>query len=348
MSESRKATDLARTSIQLPLIDRHHRVHRSMRISVTDVCNIRCQYCMPDGQIAFLPQDRHLSYSQIARIVAACTRLGIHDYRITGGEPLMRPNLDQLIARLTELNGVDQVAITTNGMLLKSQLPALMQAGLKRVNISLDTLNDATFQRMSRRAGLERVLEGVEAALDQPQLTIRLNALILRDVNLNDVVELVKFARSRQVTIRFIEFMPLDGSRSWSTDRMVSGHELRQHIADRVGALHLVPSDNPSQPSTDYQFEDGSRVGFIDSVTSPFCNRCDRIRLTSDGKLRNCLFGTREWNVTDLLAAYTDELQFRQQFEVRIRECVMAKAAAHGIDQPSFQQPERAMYQIGG
>lgn len=319
-----------------------------MRISVTDVCNIRCQYCMPDGPISFLPQDRHLSYSQIVRIVAACTQLGIHDFRITGGEPLMRPHLDQLVAQLTRLDGVNQVAITTNGMLLKAQLPALMQAGLKRINISLDTLSDANFQRMSRRAGLDRVLEGVEAALDQPQLTVRLNALVLRDVNLNDVVDLVQFARSRRVTIRFIEFMPLDASRSWSTDKMVSGHDLRQLISERVGALQLVPSDNPAQPSMDYQFEDGTQVGFIDSVTSPFCNRCDRLRLTSDGKLRNCLFGTQEWDLIELLTTFSDENQFRQHFEQRVRECVMAKAAAHGIDQPSFQQPERAMYQIGG
>lgn len=333
----------------LPLLDQHHRIHRSMRISVTDVCNIRCQYCMPDGPVQFLPNNQLLSYQQIAQIAAVCSELGIEKYRITGGEPLARPNLHELFESLAKIPGIKDVALTTNGMMLKDQVAALVAAGLRRVNISLDTLQEETFQKLSRRSGLSRVLEGIEAALDQPQLSVRLNALVLRDVNLNDVVELVLFANSRKVTMRFIEFMPLDASRSWTQSRMVSGSELRQLLSDRVGPLTPVASNNPAQPSTDYQFADGSCVGFIDSVSSPFCSRCDRLRLTADGKLRNCLFGKEEWNVKTLFATCNDDpLEFRQQFEKTIRDCVLAKAAAHGIDKAQFQPPERAMYQIGG
>jgi GTP 3',8-cyclase len=336
--------------IRLPLVDRYQRVHRAMRISVTDVCNIRCQYCMPDGEVKFLAKDRHLSYSQIARVVQVCAGLGIKDYRLTGGEPLVRPGLHELISSLLEIRGVADVALTTNGMLLKDQLPQLVAAGLRRVNISLDTLSEDTFKRLSRRAGLHLVLEGIEAALSEPRLQVRLNALVLRDVNLPDIIELVQFAKTRQITMRFIEFMPLDAERTWNQTRMVAGQELRELLASHFGPLTPHKSLDPAQPATDYTFADGTSVGFIDSVSQPFCSRCDRLRLTSDGKLRNCLFGKQEWDIGQLLSQpasqYPAELD--QQLETLLRECVDAKAAAHGIDDPQFQPPARAMYQIGG
>lgn len=337
-------------SIRLPLVDRHQRIHRAMRISVTDVCNIRCQYCMPDGDVKFLASDRHLTYEQIARVVQVCADLGIENYRLTGGEPLVRPGLHELIDQLIRISGVTDVAITTNGMLLKPQLPQLVQAGLKRINISLDTLSEATFKKLSRRDGLHQVLEGIEAALAEPKVQVRLNALVLRDINRQDVVELVRFARARQITIRFIEFMPLDAQRAWNQTRMVSGHELRELLQAEFGSLTPLNATDPAQPASDYAFDDGSRVGFIDAVSQPFCSRCDRLRLTSDGKLRNCLFGKQEWDVGQLLgqlyAGTSQELD--SQLEHLIRECVLAKAAAHGIDDPEFQPPTRAMYQIGG
>lgn len=332
----------------LPLLDRHNRIHRSMRISVTDVCNIRCRYCMPGDAVQFMPPEQHLSYDELASIVRVCVRLGIHDYRITGGEPLTRPGLAELFSRLNDIAGVQSLALTTNGMMLKDQLSELTSAGLRRVNISLDTLRDDVFQKLCRRSGLHKVLEGIEAAVDEPRIQLRLNALVLRDINLEDAVELVAFARARRITLRFIEFMPLDADRSWTSQKMVSGQELREILANRFGAMLPVKSNNASQPSVDYQFEDGSQVGFIDSVSSPFCNLCDRLRLTADGKLRNCLFGKEEWDLKGTLAISNNEAEFSTTLEQTIRNCVDAKAAAHGIETQGFQRPQRSMYQIGG
>ena len=229
-------------------------------------------------------------------------------------------------------------------MLLADQLPSLMSAGLQRVNISLDTLSEATFQRLSRREGLHRVLEGVAAAVAMPDLKVKLNALVLRDVNLSDVFELVQFAKDRDIPLRFIEFMPLDGQRSWTRDRMVSGRELRDLLSQRFGPLVSLPGVDPSQPSSDYEFVNGGRVGFIDSVTKPFCGSCDRLRLTADGRVRNCLFGREEWDVAELLRAQ----HAAQDIQRVVRSAVAAKYASHGIADPDFQPPERAMYQIGG
>ncbi|MBX3423949.1 MAG: GTP 3',8-cyclase MoaA [Pirellulaceae bacterium] len=358
---------------ELPLVDRFQRAHRSLRVSVTDVCNIRCQYCMPDGKVPFMPSERHLSFGQLAEFVRVTASLGVTHYRLTGGEPLMRPDLYKLIELLVPIRGVQEVALTTNGMFLAEQLPQLVSAGLSRVNISLDTLSEESFQRLSRRAGLHRVLEGIEAVLAQPGVELRLNALVLRDVNLDDVVDLVSFARQRGVVIRFIEFMPLDGQRAWSQQRMVSGDELRQRLVRHFGPLTIKPRPDSAQPSTDYVFCDGTAVGFIDSVTRPFCGNCDRLRITSDGKIRNCLFGKQEWDVAPQLlelahlsqqwnsaqfehtntsaAASSLPLAYsaaQQQVVQIIRDCVAAKAAAHGVHDLDFHPPERAMYQIGG
>jgi GTP 3',8-cyclase len=337
-------------SIRLPLVDRFQRVHRAMRISVTDVCNIRCQYCMPDGDVKFLSNDSHLTFSQIAQVVRVSASFGVESYRLTGGEPLIRPGLHELVAKLLGIPGVRDVALTTNGMMLRSQLPQLVAAGLGRVNISLDTLSEETFKRLSRRSGLHQVLDGIEAALSEPKLTVRLNALVLRDVNIQGVVELVQFAKQRRVTMRFIEFMPLDAERAWSQNRLVTGHELRQILSQHFGPLTPIASIDPAQPASDYSFEDGSKVGFVDSVSAPFCSRCDRLRLTSDGKLRNCLFGKQEWDLKMLLNQSPEggSVELERQIELQLRDCIQAKMAAHGIDDPLFQPPARAMYQIGG
>lgn len=330
---------------ELPqLLDQFGRVHRSMRISVTDACNIRCQYCMPDEGVAFLKSQRLLSFEAIERLVAVTVGLGVEHYRITGGEPLLRPNLHQLVARLSCLAGVNDLALTTNGMLLAQCLPDLLAAGLQRVNISLDTLSESVFQRLTRRQGLARVLEGIEAAVAAPNLQVKLNALVLRDVNLDDVMELIEFAVARGIPLRFIEFMPLDGDRSWSHARVVRGDELRAMVAQRFGPLQPLPADDPSQPAAEYALSCGGRLGFIDSVSMPFCRNCDRLRLTADGKIRNCLFGQEEWEVRSLLDSQADA---RQLTDV-LRRAVWAKHAAHGIAEPGFRPPDRAMYQIGG
>ena len=340
----------------LPLIDGFGRIHRSLRISVTDRCNIRCQYCMPEVA-SFLPHGALLSFDEITQFVRVVTALGVRDLRVTGGEPLMRPQLPELLRRLVSIPDLNDLALTTNGMLLADQLPQLVSAGLRRVNISLDTLSEAVFRRLSRRAGLDQVLAGIDAAAREPALQVRLNALVMRDVNFDEVLELVEFAIDRSIPIRFIEFMPLDAERAWNRTQMVSGEEMRARLSARFGILVKLERRDSSQPSTDYTFADGSGVvGFIDSVSQPFCSACDRLRLTADGKLRNCLFGLEEWDVRELLrqpntapfAAGEGGIEVTKAIESTVRSCLAAKRAAHGIDAVDFAPPERAMFQIGG
>jgi GTP 3',8-cyclase len=337
------AAPSAGASLTAALVDRWGRIHRELRISITDVCNIRCQYCMPEV-VQFLQREKHLSIQQIAHFVQSVVPLGLHRIRITGGEPLVRPDLPALLRALREISGVEELSLTTNGTLLEDQVEELVAAGLQRINISLDTLSEARFQQISRRPGIDKVLRGIDAAIGQPQLRVKLNALVLRDINLEELLPLVDFARQRNITIRFIEFMPLDGDRAWSQSRMVSGEELRQLLQMHFGQLLPVERSDASQPASEFRFAAGGTVGFIDSVTQPFCNRCDRLRLTSDGKIRNCLFGREEWDVAELLrkSAAADQVQHV------VRSCVAAKHPSHGIDAADFQPPQRAMYQIGG
>jgi len=327
-----------------PLYDSFGRVHESLRISVTDACNIRCRYCMPETVLGFLPQHRLLSYDSIVRIVSILERAGISKVRLTGGEPLMRPNLEQLVEMLSGVAGLRQIAMTTNAMLLSDKIASLQAAGLTHVNISLDTLRESAFQAISRRDGLDQVLAGIEAAV-QSTLIVRLNALVLRGINLQDCIPLVEFARERNLFIRFIEFMPLDADRQWSQEQVVNGSELRQHLERHFGPLAPIPRCDPAQPSSDFGFQDKKGgVGFIDPVSKPFCQSCNRIRLTADGKLRNCLFGREEW---DLKAACETNASDSHLYEIASK-CIWNKYASHGISSSDFQQPERAMYQIGG
>lgn len=339
------ATDSAAASVsrQLPLIDSFGRVHRSLRISVTDRCNIRCQYCMPEVA-QFMQPDRLLTFEEMAAFVEVVATLGIRKLRITGGEPLMRPELPNLLGLLSQVNGIEDIALTTNGMLLAEQIDELVAAGLKRVNISLDTLSESTFHQLSRRHGIDKVIAGIDAAHAQSGLTVRLNALVMRDINFADVLPLVHFARERNVAIRFIEFMPLDAERAWSREQMVSGDEMRRVIEATFGQLVKRGETDPSQPATDFTFADHRGVvGFIDSVSRPFCSGCDRLRLTADGKLRNCLFSREEWDVRSAIRDGSGEALVSI-----VRQCLVAKRAAHGIDAVDFVPPERAMFQIGG
>jgi cyclic pyranopterin phosphate synthase len=298
---------------------------------------------MPAVVRGFLGPEKLLPFPDIARVVRVLVRAGIRKVRLTGGEPLMRPRLAELVERLSQIQGLDQIAITTNGMLLADSIEGLIRAGLTHVNISLDTLREEAFQRISRREGLDRVLEGIQAALATPAV-LRLNALVLRDVNLADCLPLVRFARERDLVLRFIEFMPLDADRLWSSDQVVPGQELRHRIESEFGPLLPVSAD-PSQPSRDFAFADGrGGVGFIDPVSEPFCSACNRLRLTADGKFRNCLFGKEEWDVGGLLARGASD---RDLF-LLASDCVRAKHASHGISSEGFHPPERAMYQIGG
>jgi len=329
-----------------PLVDRFGRVHTALRISVTDRCNIRCQYCMPDTAMRFLPQNHLLSFEAIERFVRIVANAGVTKLRITGGEPLLRPKLEELIERVASVPGVEDLALTTNGMLLQDQVARLVNSGLKRINISLDTLNEFTFETMARRKGLQSVLDGIEAARVYPQLRIRLNALILKHVNQADIIPLVHFAKRLGLPIRFIEFMPLDAERKWDGSQMLNGAEIRKMIESEFGSLQPKAVTDPAQPAQDFETADGNAtIGFINSVSSPFCSQCNRIRLTADGKIQNCLFGREDWNVAELLQ---DPQRADNEILTRLRDAVASKHAAHGISQPGFEPPQRAMYQIGG
>ena len=304
---------------------------------------------MPETVSGFLPQQRLLQFASIDRIVRVLVKAGVNKVRLTGGEPLMRPNLWELIQRLSKIEGLSQLALTTNGMLLSDQIDRLVAAGLTHINVSLDTLREPAFKKISRRDGLDLVLQGLRAAVASP-LKIRVNALLLRDINIDDCIPLVEFARELGVVIRFIEFMPLDANRAWSQSQVVPGWEVRQMVQKRFG--RLIPSDStdPSQPSRDYLFEDHlGGIGFISPVSEPFCSSCNRLRLTADGKFRNCLFGSQEWDLKNLLEPTDGSGPCTDQEILGIaKACVAKKYASHGISNSDFQPPERAMYQIGG
>lgn len=331
--------------MSLALLDRFGRSHTQLRISVTDRCNIRCSYCMPAEAVSFLPRSELLTFEEIIRVVGACTELGIRKIRLTGGEPLLRTHLDRLVEMLAGVKGVDEIALTTNGMYLSRFAQLLRDAGLHRLNISLDTLREATFQQISRRSGLYRVLDGINSALAAGFQRTRLNSVILAGVNDDEVLDLVRFARQHNLEIRFIEFMPLDAQEHWKRPAVITGQVLRQIVEHEFGSLIPVDRPNPSQPATDYQFADQPlRIGFIDSVSQPFCGACDRLRMTAEGQFRNCLFSTTEWDARHVLRGGGSDQDLRQL----VVDCVRAKKAGHGIDSPDFLRPERAMYQIGG
>jgi cyclic pyranopterin phosphate synthase len=328
-----------------PLIDQFGRVHSDLRISVTDRCNIRCFYCMPAENVRFKPRSELLTFEEIERFVRASAALGVRKLRITGGEPLVRHELPGLIARLAQTPGIEEIALTTNGLLLAEQAQALRKAGLARLNISLDTLNPETFQKISRRDGFEKVLEGISAAQQLGFDKIKLNAVAIKGLSEPDLVPLGRFARERGLEMRFIEFMPLDADGNWNNDQVLSGEEIRQILAAEIGPLEPLPVTNPSQPARDFRFADGGGVvGFINPVTQPFCSDCNRLRLTAEGQVRNCLFSTVEWDARAVLRQGGGERELVQL----LRDCVSAKKAGHGINSDEFYKPERAMFQIGG
>jgi cyclic pyranopterin phosphate synthase len=300
---------------------------------------------MPE-QAQFLAQNRLMSFTDIERFVRAVAKAGVTKIRITGGEPLLRPQLWKLIESLARIEEIEDLAITTNGMLLTQQVQYLVGAGLKRINISLDTLNETTFETIARRRGLQQVLDGIQAAAQYPQLKVRLNALVMKHINEADIIPLTHFARASSLPIRFIEFMPLDAERRWDGSQMLTGEEIRSLIEKEFGSLQKLERKDPSQPACDYRFNDGQGViGFIDSVTTPFCSSCNRLRLTADGKIQNCLFGREDWNVAQLLQQKTCS---EAEILNLVRTAVHRKHAAHGIAEPGFEPPQRAMYQIGG
>ena len=325
------------------LVDSFGRRHTDLRISVTDRCNLRCTYCMP-AEAIFRPREELLAYEEIARVAAVAAGLGVHTIRLTGGEPLLRRDLAALVALLVAVPGIDEVAVTTNGLLLAEQAHDLAAAGLRRLNVSLDSLREDVFERIARRRGLDRVLAGLAAARRAGFAEIRINAVSIRGLTEDEIVPLARFCRREGFHLRFIEFMPLDAEEAWDRSQVLSGADVLAILEREIGPLVAETAGDPGQPAVDYRWADGGRVGFIDPVTRPFCDRCDRLRLTADGQFRNCLFSTTEWDVKRLLRGGGTDAEIA----TLLRECVAAKKAAHGIDTPEFARPARAMYQIGG
>lgn len=328
-----------------PLIDRFGRIHDNLRISVTDRCNIRCFYCMPETGTQFMPRVEILSFEEIERFVRAALPLGVRKLRITGGEPLVRKDLHRLIAMLAAIPGIQDMALTTNAVLLAEQAQALYDAGLRRLNIHIDTLDRERFRQITRRDDLPRVLRGIETAQRVGFGPIKINVVAVKGLIEPDVVPMARFGRENGFEIRYIEFMPLDAQGLWGQDRVLTMDTMLGMLTRQIGPLEPIPGADPRAPALEYRFRDGiGQVGFIASVSKPFCLNCNRLRLTSDGKLRYCLFAIEETDVKELLrsGAPVEEMQ------ATIRQTVRQKWIGHEINTVQFVAPPRPMHSIGG
>jgi cyclic pyranopterin phosphate synthase len=327
-----------------PLVDGHGRSIGDVRISVTDRCNFRCQYCMPAEGLPWLDRASVLSYEEIARLVALLSSMGVHDVRLTGGEPLVRKELWRLVEMLSRIEAVHDLSLTTNGYLLARQVDDLVRAGLKRINVSLDSLAPDRFFQLTRRDSLAQVLEGLEAAEAHPELRpIKVNVVALKDFTEDEVVRFADFARRTPYVVRFIEFMPLDADHSWSADKVLPNEEIRRLI-HAAYPLEPVGRDRHGTARR-WRFADGQgEIGFISPVSEPFCGDCNRIRLTAEGMLRTCLFSLNETDLrAPMRAGATDA-----ELEAIVRDAVWRKELKHRIGDPGFIQPARSMSRIGG
>jgi cyclic pyranopterin phosphate synthase len=328
-----------------PLIDTFGRLHDNLRISVTDRCNIRCFYCMPETGVKFQPRDQILSFEEIERFVRIAVTLGVRKLRITGGEPLVRKDLPKLIEKLAAIEGIEDLALTTNGVLLAQQAQELYDAGLRRINVHLDTLDRERFKQITRRDDLGRVLEGIEVCQSLGYGPIKINAVGVKNLVEPDIVPLARFGRERGIEIRYIEFMPLDAQNLWDRERVLLADQMIAMLEREIGPLEEIPDRDPRAPATEYRFADGiGRIGFIASVSRPFCLNCNRIRLTSDGKLRYCLFAIDETDVRSILRDGGSDDDVRSA----VRASVQAKWIGHEINSSQFIAPPRPMYSIGG
>jgi cyclic pyranopterin phosphate synthase len=328
-----------------PLLDTFGRVHNNLRISVTDRCNIRCFYCMPADNVVFMDRKQLLTFEEIERFVRVVVPLGVTKLRLTGGEPLVRRDLHRLVGMLAAIDGVEDIGVTTNGILLADQAQALYDAGLRRINVSLDALNPQKFEQITRRTGYEQVLAGIRRAQQVGFDPVKVNAVSVRGITEEEVVPFGHFARDTGVEIRFIEYMPLDADNAWERDKVLFAGEIIDTLSREIMPLVPCPDQNPHAPATDFMFEDGvGRVGFIASISQPFCESCNRFRLTADGKLRNCLFSLDETDIRALLRGEARD----EEIAAAVRESIAAKWEGHEINTSRFIQPTRPMYMIGG
>lgn len=346
------------------LRDSFGRVLRDLRVSLTDRCNFRCLYCLPETEAAqnfyrghwakvpnpapivpkWLPRSEILSFEEIERLVRVAARLGIRKLRLTGGEPLLRQGVEELVARVARISGIEDLAMTTNGFLFPPRARALREAGLRRVSFSLDSLDRANFRRITGRDGLEVVLESIRLAQELGFEPVKVNAVVIRDLNDCEIPALAEFARARRLSLRFIEFMPLDSARAWQREMVVTGAEILKQLAERFD-LRPLPQRNPSATARRWAFADGrGEIGIIAPVSEPFCGHCNRIRLTADGKIRTCLFSVAEHDARPLLRGGADDAALAAW----LRDVAWQKEERHHIGEADFQPPPRSMSCIGG
>ncbi len=335
----------AETEIKKPqLVDGMGRTIVNLRISVTDRCNFRCTYCMPADNVEFMDRVKLLTFEEITRVATIVSKLGINRLRLTGGEPIMRKDLPQLVRMLSEVDGIDDIAMTTNAFFLKEHAQSLKDAGLKRLNVSLDALDPEKFKHVNRRDCLQQVLDGLQEAAKVGFKSIKINAVAMRNFSESEILSLIDMGRSDGFEVRFIEFMPLDSDQTWERDKVLFGHE----IVDIIKEKHdLIPIDNSLDigPASEYRFADGKgKIGIITAVSNPFCDHCNRIRMTADGKLRTCLFSTDETDLKQLVRSGASDEDIAQA----LKQAVLIKEPGHKINLESFERPTRAMHAIGG
>ena len=326
-----------------PLIDRYGRVHNNLRISVTDRCNLRCTYCMPE-EVVFMDKHELLTFEEITRFVEIVAPLGIDKIRLTGGEPLLRRDLPRLVAMLCNVPGVKDVGLTTNGILLAPLAQPLFDAGLRRINVSLDTLDPERFRQLTRRGGIEKVIEGILAAKKAGFDPVKVNAVSIRGVTEYEVLPLSRFAREHGLQMRFIEYMPI-GADHWERDKVYFAHEILEQIEKNISPLVPAKDYDRKAPAMEFEYVDGGgRVGIIASVSRPFCMSCNRVRLTAEGRLRNCLFALNEVDLKPLLRGSASP----EEIVAIVRGNVWEKWEGHEINTARFVKPDRTMHTIGG
>lgn len=324
------------------LVDQYGRVARKLRVSLTDRCNFRCVYCMPE-HVTFMPADELLTVEEIVRVVGVFARLGVEKVRLTGGEPLMRPEVVEITRRIKAIPGIRTVSLTTNGVLLPGLAAPLKAAGLDGVNVSLDSLDAGRFRLLARRDRLGDVLEGIRAARSAGLEPVKINCVVMRGVNDGEIPAFLRWAAEENLVVRFIEFMPLDADNIWERRRVVTLAEILERAAT-LGHVEPIPEDRAS-PARLFRVRGlGVTFGVIASVSQPFCAACDRVRLTAEGRVRNCLFATTETDLRALLRGGADD----DRLVAAIREAVWSKWAGHLINRPGFVKPERTMHRIGG
>ena len=327
-----------------PLIDSFGRVHDNLRLSVTDRCNIRCFYCMPESEVRFERRAEILDFEEIERFARIAATLGITKLRVTGGEPLVRRDLPVLVRRLAAIPGIRDLALTTNGVLLPEFAEPLYDAGLRRINVHIDTLDRERFTQITRRDDLGRVLDGL-ARVKELGYRVKLNAVAVKNLVEPDIVPLARFARENGFEVRYIEFMPLDSQGLWDRSKVLLADDIIAMLSREIAPLTPVPDPDPRAPATEYAFADGGgTVGFIASVSRPFCLNCNRLRLTADGKIRYCLFAIEEDDVKLLMRSGASD----EDIAALIRRNVAGKWIGHEINSTKFVAPPRPMYSIGG